>query len=83
MAEEQIEEKAKTFLKTIKKGKGWTNPRGIKRVPLLSSDDAIVGNLWEDVDLKDITIGDYWETYRGIKVELLKGDEVVGMMWIE
>ncbi len=81
MAKNNVEEKTKEILTKAKKGKGWVNPRGIRHIPLLVEDE-IVGNLWEDVELKSLEIGTYWEKPCCVKVELLAKDKVVGMLWV-
>ena len=79
---EKIEKAAKDILSKAKKGKSWTSMRGIKHIPLLIGDD-VVGNLWKDIDLKSLEIGDYWVRPCCTKIELVYKNEVVGMIWIE
>jgi hypothetical protein len=75
-----VEKSAADLLKSATKGAAWTTPRGLQRIPLLV-DHEIVGHLWEDADLSGLEVGAYWAGPFGQKVELLKGDRVVGMMW--
>jgi hypothetical protein len=42
----------------------------------------VVGNLWEDADLKGLEVGGYWAARFGVKVELVHDGKVVGMIWL-
>jgi hypothetical protein len=78
---ERVEDNVKALLGKAKKDKAWTNPRGVKHIPLLV-DDEIVGQLWQDADLAKLHVGSYWAGPFGQKVELIDGTHVVGMMWV-
>jgi hypothetical protein len=78
---EKIGKDAVGLLSKVKKGKSWTSPNGIKHIPLLLGED-IVGNLWKDVDIKSLKIGDYWVKPCCTKIELIYKDEIVGMIWM-
>ena len=77
---EKVVSDAKELLSKAKKGDVWTAPNGIKHIPIVVS-NAVVGKLWKDVDLKDLEVGNYWAAKFGVNVELVKDNEVVGMLW--
>jgi len=77
---EKVISDAKELLSKAKKGNVWTAPNGIKHIPIVV-DNAVVGKLWKDVDLKGLEIGNYWAAKFGVDVELVKDGEVVGMLW--
>jgi len=76
-----IEKDAKALLARAIKGEAWTNPRGIRHIPLLDGSN-LVGHLWEDADLASLEVGTYWAGRFGVKVELVHGSRVVGMLWL-
>lgn len=78
---DKVEADTRDALAKVKKGDAWTDPRGVKHIPLLLDGD-IVGNLWEDVPLSDLKVGSYWAAAWGSKVELVHQDRVVGMLWL-
>jgi hypothetical protein len=78
---EEIRNKAQEILRQAKKGNIWRNPRGILHIPLIIG-NQIIGELWEDVDIKELEIGDYWYGKFGVKVQLVKDMRVVGMLWL-
>ncbi len=78
---EQLEKEVASVLKSAGKSEPWQDPRGIKHFHILQNSE-IVGNLWEDVDLKDLEVGSYWVGPFGKKVELVHDKRVVGMLWL-
>jgi hypothetical protein len=78
---DKVEKDAKALLAKATKDETWTSPRGVKHIPLVV-DSNVVGNLWEDVDLKSLEIGAYWAARSGTRVELVHNDKVVGMIWL-
>ncbi len=77
-----VEKKARAALDGVTKGEPWKSPRGITHIPLLNKDKLVVGNLWEDSDLKAVEVGAYWTGARGTRVELVAGGKVIGMLWL-
>lgn len=77
-----VEKNVRTTLAAMSKGEAWKSPRGVTHIPLLNKDKLVVGNLWEDVDLKTVEVGAYWTGARGTRVELVAGGKVVGMLWL-
>lgn len=78
---EKIEEKAKERLTNASKGEAWTGRCGCLHIPILIEKE-VVGELWQDEDLKRLEIGDYWSGHWGIKVQLVKDKEIVGFIWL-
>jgi len=78
-----VEKNAKAVLAAVTKGNPWKTPRGINQIPLVNKDKLIVGNLWEDADLKALEIGAYWAGPAGTRVELVSNGKVVGMLWMQ
>ena len=76
-----FEKKAKAILDGASKGTPWNTPAGT-RVPIQSEKD-VVGNLWEDKDLKSLGVGAYWAGRFGTMAELTADGKVVGMLWIK
>lgn len=70
------------MLAKAKKGTAWTNPRGVKHIPIVV-DDQIVGNLWQDEDLSKLGVGGYWAGPFGQQAELVSDGRVVGMIWVK
>ena len=77
---EKVVNDAKELLSKAKKGNVWTAPNGMKHIPIVV-DKAVVGKLWEDVDLNKLEIGAHWVAEFGVNVELVKNSEVVGVLW--
>lgn len=75
-----VEKKAKEILDSATKGQSWNTPAGT-RIPILSGKD-LVGNLWEDKDLKSLGVGAYWAGRFGASAELVADGRVVGILWI-
>jgi len=73
---------AKQELSKATTGKSWTAPNGAKLTPILV-DNQIVGQLWQSADLKTLETGSYWQGPYGVRVQLLKNGEVVGMIWVK
>ncbi|MCW1301922.1 MAG: hypothetical protein OH316_02190 [Candidatus Parvarchaeota archaeon] len=81
--EKQVEKDSKELLSKVKKGESWTDPRGIKHIPLLLNDE-VVGQLFDDVeDPKSMGVASYWVGRFGVKVDLAQGKKVVGMLWLK
>jgi hypothetical protein len=78
---EKVEKDAQSLLAKANNGDKWTDPRGIQHISLLVGHD-VVGNLWEDADLKSLEVGTYWAARFGVKVELVHDGRVVGMVWL-
>jgi hypothetical protein len=78
-----IEKEAKAILEAATKGESWKTPGGITLIPILGKDKAIVGNLWQDTDLKSLGVGVYWTAPFGTRVDLVVGNNVVGMLWVQ
>ena len=76
-----VEKKAREILDSATKGQPWATPAGT-RIPILSGKD-LVGNLWEDKDLKSLGVGAYWAGRFGASAELVADGRVVGMLWIK
>jgi|YelNatPaOPRAMG01_1025707.scaffolds.fasta_scaffold00295_49 hypothetical protein len=77
----KVETDAKALLAKATKGETWKDPRGVQHIPLVFGND-VVGNLWEDADLKELEVGGYWAARFGVKVELVHDGKVVGMIWL-
>jgi len=77
-----VEKNVRAVLDGVTKGEPWKSPRGITHIPLLNKDKMVVGNLWEDVDLKTVEVGTYWTGRRGTKADLVAGGKVVGVIWL-
>lgn len=76
-----VEKKAKEILDGATKGQAWSTPAGT-RIPIQSGKD-VVGALWEDKDLKSLTVGTYWAGRFGTNAELVADGRLVGMLWIK
>ena len=76
-----VEKKAKATLDGASKGQSWNTPAGA-RIPIQSGQD-VVGNLWEDKDLKSLGVGAYWAGRFGTTAELVADGKVVGMLWVK
>jgi hypothetical protein len=77
----KVDAAVKEALSKATKGLTWTTPAGVKHTPLLI-DNQIVGQLWEDSDLRTLIIGAFWAGPWGVNVELVKDSKVVGMVWV-
>ncbi len=82
VSRENVEKNVASLLAKATKGSPWKDPLGVTHFSILK-DDEIVGNLWEDVDLKNLQVGSYWAGSFGIKVELVHNGRVIGMLWLE
>lgn len=78
-----VEKKAKAILDAASKGEAWKSPGGVTVIPLLGKDKAVVGNLWQDADLKSLAVGTYWTAPFGTRIDLVAEGKVVGMVWLE
>ncbi len=78
---EKIKSEAKALLEKAAKGEPWRSHCGVLHIPLVA-EGAIVGELWEDTEIKDLDIGAYWYGKWGIKVQLVKNGRVVGFIWL-
>ncbi len=78
---EILEKEAFNLLKKAHVGEKWTHPFGITSYPILNGED-IVGTLWENQDLNSLKIGVYWSSRWGIKVDLVRDEQVVGYLWL-
>jgi hypothetical protein len=78
-----VEKNAKAALAAATKGEAWKSPRGINHIPLLNKDKLVVGNVWEDVDLKSVEIGAYWTGRGGTRVDLVANGKVVGVLGLQ
>lgn len=78
-----VEKNVRAALDGVTKGEAWKSPRGVNHIPLLNKDKLVVGNLWEDVDLKTVEVGTYWTGPRGTKADLVAGGKVVGVIWLQ
>ncbi|ODT12493.1 MAG: hypothetical protein ABS35_40030 [Kaistia sp. SCN 65-12] len=76
---QHVEAAATSMLSRARLGHSTTNARGRRRVPIVIGDEQ-VGNLWEDVDLKVLLPGNFWDAGSGKRVELLLQGRVVGIM---
>jgi hypothetical protein len=78
---EEIKAKAKEALSKATKGAKWTGKWGSTHIPLVI-DGQIIGELWEDVDPREVEVGAYWFGKWGTKVQLVKDGKVVGFIWL-
>jgi hypothetical protein len=78
----KVDAAVKETLAKATEGKSWTNPGGVKLTPILV-DNQIVGQLWEEGDLKTLTVGSYWAGRWGVNVELAKDGKIIGMLWVK
>jgi hypothetical protein len=78
---EEIRAKAKEVLSRATKGARWLGKWGTVHIPIVV-DGVIVGELWGDVDPKEVEIGAYWFGRWGTKVQLVKDGRVVGFIWL-
>jgi hypothetical protein len=78
----KVDAAVKETLDKATKGQLWTTPAGTKHTPLLI-DNQVVGQLWEDADLKTLIMGAFWAGPWGVNVELVKDGKVVGMVWVK
>jgi hypothetical protein len=79
---ERVETSARRLLATARKGRPFTTPRGVKRIPIEINGETY-GTLWEDADLASLAFGAHWESQGGMRVELVRDGRVIGMMWVE
>lgn len=79
----EVEKQARAALDHAVKGEVWKSPRGITHIPLVNKDKLVIGNLWEEADLKAVEFGAYWTGRYGTKVELVSGGKVVGTLWLQ
>jgi hypothetical protein len=77
----KVDAAVKETLSKASKGQVWSTPAGTKHTPLLI-DNEVIGQLWEDVDLKTLTIGAFWAGPWGVNVELVKDGRVIGTVWV-
>lgn len=75
-----VEKDAKAALATATKGEAWKSPRGVNHIPIVNKDKLVIGNLWEDVDLKTVEVGTYWTGRGGTRVDLVANGKVVGVL---
>ena len=78
---EKIRAEAKTLLEKAIKGEAWRSRCGTLHIPLIVEGN-IIGELWEDTEIKDLDIGTYWYGKWGIKVQLTKNGRIVGFIWL-
>ena len=78
---ETVENKALQTLLNVTTGEAWTSPGGVKHIPIMLNDEP-VGNLWENANISELNIGTYWAGQFGIKTELVKDNDVIGMLWL-
>jgi hypothetical protein len=77
----KVDAAVKETLSKATKGQLWTTPAGTRHTPLLI-DNQVVGQLWDDADLKTLIIGAFWAGPWGVNVELVRDGKVIGMVWI-
>jgi hypothetical protein len=78
----KVDAAVKETLSKATKGQLWSTPAGTKHTPLLI-DNQVVGQLWEDADLKTLIMGAFWSGPWGVNAELVKDGKVVGMVWVK
>ncbi|WP_048147793.1 hypothetical protein [Palaeococcus ferrophilus] len=78
---EEMRAKAREVLSKAIKGAAWRCRCGSLHVPLVV-EGQIIGELWEDVDPKEVEVGAYWFGKWGTKVQLVKNGRVVGFIWL-
>jgi hypothetical protein len=78
-----VEKTVAAALASASKGEAWKSPRGVNHIPLLGKDKLVIGNLWEDADLKVLEAGAFWTGRGGTRVELVSGGKVVGILWLQ
>jgi hypothetical protein len=78
----KVDGAVKQTLDKAAKGQSWTNPGGVKLTPIMVGNE-IVGQLWEDADLKTLTVGSSWAGPWGVNVQLVKDGKVIGMVWVK
>ncbi len=78
---EHIKSEAKDILEKAEKGAAWQGKWGSVHMPIVVN-GQIVGELWEDVDLKELEVGAYWLGKWGRKVQLVKDGRVAGFIWL-
>lgn len=79
---EVLEKEAFALLKRSRVGEEWHHPFGVTSYPILNGED-IVGTLWDrQAALDSLKIGVYWSSRWGIKVDLVKDEQVVGYLWL-
>ncbi len=78
---EAAKKHAQELLSKATKGDPWRCRCGAEHIPIIVS-GRIVGELWEDVDLGSVEIGDYWLSRWGGKAHLVSGGRVVGFVWL-
>ena len=78
---EEIRAKVKALLEKATKGAVWRGRCGTVHIPLVI-DGRIIGELWEDVEPRELEVGVYWHGKWGTKVQLVKDGRVVGFLWL-
>jgi len=78
---EEIRTKANALHGKATKGAVWRSRCGTIPIPLIVN-GGIVGDLWEDIDPKELEVGAYWHGKWGTKVQLVKDGRVVGFLWL-
>ncbi len=78
---ERIKSEAKSILERAERGDAWQGKWGSVHIPIVVN-GQIVGEVWEDVDLKELEIGAYSLGKWGRKVQLVKNGRVVGFVWL-
>jgi len=74
---EEIRAKANALLGRATKGAAWSSRCGTIHIPLI-----VNGEIWEDIDPKNLEVGAYWHGKWGTKVQLVKNGRVVGFLWL-
>jgi len=79
---EKIKSQAKEILSKASKGQLWKCRCGTTHIPIVVN-NQIVGEMWRNVDLNSVEIGNYWYSPIGKKVQLVSNGEIVGFIWLE
>ncbi len=79
---EKIKAEAEALLEKATKGDATESCCGALHIPLVV-EGKVIGELREDVEIKDLEIGAYKYSKRGIKVQLMKDGRVVGFLWLQ
>jgi hypothetical protein len=79
---EEIQKKVSDLLSKATRGTPWHGKWGSTHIPIVV-DGQIVGEIWEDVDLKELKPAAYWLGKWGYKVELVKDGRVIGFLWLQ
>ena len=77
----KVERDTRNLLAQATQGDASAGSHVGKHIPLLLG-GKVVGNLWEDVDLKTLDVGAYSVGSFRVKVELVHNGKVVGMVWL-